>query len=66
METLKQAKKYAKKESLSNKNEYVYIIGNEYGGFHTSIGNTIPYIDEDLGFYLTETFFYNGEEYDVE
>jgi hypothetical protein len=64
MNTIEKANEYAIRESLKFNDEKVYIIGNEYGSFSTSVSD-IPYIDEDMGFYLVDHFYLNGEEIDV-
>jgi len=64
MDTIEKANEYAMNESLKFLGKKVYIIGNEYGSFSTSVSH-IPYIDEDMGFYLVDHFYLNGEEIDA-
>lgn len=54
-------------ETKKYKDVKIWAIVNEHGqyyDFHFGERNLLPYINEELGFYLFDFYFVNGEEHE--
>lgn len=66
LKTRDEALEMAKKHSKYHKNQAIYILANEHNNLFYFCRNRIPYIDEEYGFYIFDSYFMNGFEYNVE